>query len=300
MPPTTGYAGYPAMPAPPRPSAGAAPSGELSAYDAEYFRRMDAYLAEVTLGEQQAAGWEREKFRLQREDAERALVNARELAQLSAKTSRYGVDVASRDRQRELEQNMRQFEMNHGLELKKFGLDEKRVGLQHAQTATDYMASPDRWAQGANYLALSSRVLAGQGGAGTYGTAVAPRSNTESDFAVLASGGNPNATRGSAATAATSGGGAGSDARVKAITDLLKASPPSQTLGLDENDFAVLNASRAIMNLNLTPQQQASIDSNPEYRAILGSNLRNLGQNPDSWFKRQQQSGIGYGSARSA
>ncbi len=257
--------------------------------------KLDAYLADLQQAMQASSGWEREKYRLQLADGLEARKQARELAQMQDQTQRYGVDVGSRDRKQALQESIRQFDANHGLEIEK-------LGLQRAQTATEYLASPDRYAQAGNYLALSGRVLAGQPGAGTYGTAVQPRSNTESDFAVLASGGNPNAGRGSAVQAATSGGGggAGADARQKALKTVIGNYQPSSGVGLDENDYAVLNASRAIMNMNLTPQQQATINSNPEYTAILGSNLKNLGQNPASWLTRQRQSLPGQGSVRGA
>jgi hypothetical protein len=54
------------------------------------------------------------------------------------------------------------------------------------------------------------------------------------------------------------------------------------------------------MNMNLNPQQQATIGSNKEYQSILGSNMKNLGQNPDAWWQRQQQSLPGQRSARLA
>jgi hypothetical protein len=274
---------------------GMGPASSSSSFDDEYFRRMDAYIAQVQAAMAASAGWEREKFRRQLEDAVEARKQARELAMLQDQTQRYGIDVGSRDRMAQLAETVRQFDLNHGLEVQKLGLD-------RARTATDYMATPDRWAQAGNYLALSGRVLADQDGAGTYGSAVQPRPNTESDFAVLASGGNPNAGRGSAVEAATSGGGggAGADMRQKALKAVISDYQPSNGVGLDENDYAVLNASRAIMNMNLTPKQQQTINSNPEYRAILGSNLKNLGQNPDAWFKSQRQTLPGQQSARYA
>lgn len=211
-------------------------------------------------------------------------------------------DLKAQRQQRvdDLRERQRQFDLTHQLDQQRLGLETQRVGLDRARTATDYLATPDRWAQAGNYLALSGRVLAGQPGAGTYGSAVKPTPNTMSDFAVLASGGNPSSGRGSAADAAGAAGGSGGDARQKALKAVLGGYTPSNGVGLDENDFAVLNASRAIMNMNLTPQQQASINSNPEYKAILGSNMRNLGQNPDAWFASQRQTLPGQQSARLA
>lgn len=280
------------------PPGGWAPSGDpsssgsgLSAYDAEYFRRMDQYIATVAEAQAASAGFERTKLTAQLEDAKKARQNALAIARLSAETSRYGTDVGRQNLLDQLEQNQRQFDANHGLEMQK-------LGLSRADTATNFMATADRYAQAGNYLALSGRVLAGQPGVGSYGSAVQSRGNTEQDFNVLAGGGNPYAGRGDAMTAAGSGG-AGADARVKALKALNDV-PPSAGDGLDPNDFAVLRATAAIRGMRLTPQQQAAIGSSKEYQQILGSNLRNLGENPDAWFQRQRQRLPGQGAARSA
>lgn len=259
---------------------------------ATYVHAWDQQIATIKQAMQEASGFQRLQLQSQLEDAEKGRQNALRIARLNNETSRYGTDVQRRTAMAQLKENARQFDLRHGLDVQQLGLD-------RAKTATEYLATPDRWAQAGNYLALSGRVLAGQPGAGSYGTSVAPRPNTEQDFAVLQSGGNPYAGRGDAAAAA-GGTGAGADARTKALKAVISGYTPSNGVGLDANDYAVLNATRAIMGMNLTPQQQATIRSDPEYRAILGSNMRNLGQNPDSWWTRQQQSLPGQGRVGAA
>jgi hypothetical protein len=275
---------------------------DMSAEDAaEMVRRYDAYVEDLKQTADESSGFARMVALRQLDNAVKGREVQREIAQIQDRSSRYGVDVASRDRLRQLKEQARQFDANHGLELQKFA-------LQRAETATNFLATPDRFAQSGNFLALSGRVAANQAGAGTYGTAVQPRGNTMQDFAVLESGQNPYANRGSAVDAATGGGagstpaagGAGADARQKALKTIVSNYVPSQGVGLSPDDYAVLGASHAIMNMNLNPQQQATIGSNKEYQSILGSNMKNLGQNPDAWWQRQQQSLPGQRSARLA
>jgi hypothetical protein len=268
---------------------------------AEMVRRYDAYVEDLKRTADESSGFARMVALRQLDDAVKGREVQREIADIQARSSRYGVDVTSRDRLRALKEEARQFDLKHGLEIEK-------VALQRAETATNFLATPDRYAQAGNFLALSGRVAANQPGGGTYGSAVAPRPNTMQDYAVLESGQNPYANRGSAVDAATGGGagatpaagGAGADARQKALKAIISGYTPSQGVGVDQNDWAVLGASHAIMNMNLNPQQQATIGSNKEYQAILGSNMKNLGANPDSWWQKQQQSLPGQGSARLA
>lgn len=253
---------------------------------AAYVQAWNQKVAKILATAKASSGWEREKLLAQYEDAKKGRDNALEIARLNNTTSSQNVLA-------QLKEQGRQFDLRHGLETQQLGLD-------RAKTATDFLATPDRYAQAGNYLALSGRVLAGQPGAGAYGRDVAPRANTEQDFAVLQSGGNPYANRGDASAAAAGGGGAGGDARQKALKAVISGYQPSNGVGLDPNDYAVLNASRAIMNMNLTPQQQATVNSNSEYKGILGSNLRNLGQDPNAWWQRQQQALPGQGRASAA
>jgi hypothetical protein len=266
---------------------------DMSSEDAaEMVRRYDAYVEDLKRTADESSGFARMVALRQLDDAVKGREVQREIADIQARSSRYGVDVTSRDRLRALKEDARQFDLKHGLEM-------ERLGLQRAETATNFLATPDRYAQAGNFLALSGRVAANQPGGGTYGSAVAPRPNTMGDYAVLEGGGNPYANRGDA-TAAAGGAGAGADARQKALKAIVSGYQPSQGVGLDQNDYAVLGASQAIMNMNLNPQQQATIGSNKEYQSILGSNMKNLGQDPNAWWQKQQQSLPGQGSAKLA
>lgn len=247
--------------------------------------KWDRYMATIARAMQASAGWEREKLRQQYEDAARARDNARELEQIRDKTQRYGIDVASRDRKRQLEQEQRQFEANHGLEL-------QRLGLQRAQTATDYLSTPDRFVQAGDFLDLSGRVISGGGYAAPSGT---PQMKTMSDYASLEGGGNPGHQVGSSQV-----GGNPNDPRVKALKTLIDAAPPSSEPGLDHNGWAVLNAAKSIYSMNLSPQQQALIRGNKQYQQMLGSAGRRLGYNADDWWQQQQQSLPGQGAGNAA
>lgn len=262
------------------------PDGSINV---EAYNRSIAVLQDLM---RQTSGLQRRQIEAQLDDMVQARNNAMRIAEINDRTTRYGIDERTKVELAQLQQRQREFDATHAL-------DVQRLGLDRAKTATDFLSSPDRFAQAGNYLALSGRVLADQPGAGTYGSAVTPRGNTEADFAVLESGGNPYGSRGSAMQAATAGGGAGTDARVKALKALNDV-PVSDGPGMDANDYAVLKATAAIRGMNLTPQQQATINSDPEYTAILGSNLRRLGETPESWFKRQRQHLPGQQSARLA
>ena len=285
---------------PPRPTTSSGASGHpalrtVLAGSGKYSpEEIDAYiefLEEKARADMATTGQVDRALAAQINDAKKARQNAMAIARLSAETSRYGTDVGRQNMLDQLEQNQRQFEANHGLEIQK-------VGLQRAQTATDYLSTPDRYIQAGNYLNLSSRVLAGQPGSAPYGQAGTPQAKSMDDFAVLESGGIPGRQVDPAAVAAGAGGG--SDARVKALQAVMKASPPSTGDGLDANDFAVLSAARSIYGMNLNPQQQASFKANPEATAIHSSAGRRLGYNPDAWWSSQRRSLPGQGASNRA
>lgn len=251
------------------------------------------------------AGWEREKLEAQREDAQKALDNAYKIAQLQSDTQRYGYDQSRQTAIDQLKENARQFDKNHELE-------QQKVGLDYAKTATDYLSTPDKYFQGSNYLNMASRVFANQTGSSTVGKPVA---KTEQDFANLASGGTGQSSGGGTtysasssgstspsqvATNAASAGGSGSDARVKALKSVIDSVGVSTGSGLDSNDQAVLAAAQAIYSTNLNPGQYQTIANSPTNRGITRSAISRLGDNPDEWEARQRRNQIGAGSARAA
>jgi hypothetical protein len=274
---------------------------EYSDEDAQaYITAYDQYIGRLDQMWQQSSGLQRKQIEAQISDAQKARENEMTLGRLQADTSRYGVDERRKTEIDQLLENRRQFDASHALEMEKLGIDRERLGLDRAKTATDFLSSPDRFAQGAAFLDLSGRVLADQPGAGTYGRDVTPRPNTMADFSVLESGGDPYANRGSAMPGSGAGASSGADARVKALKAAIDAAPPSSGPGMTGNDYAVMNVARSLYSMNLNPQQQAAIGSSKEYQSILGSEGRALGRNPEDWWQRQQQSLPGQGSARLA
>ncbi len=245
----------------------------------------DAYIAKQTKAWETASGLQKRQIEAQIEDARKGRENAMKIAKLQDQTSRYGIDQRTASEMRSLKENQRQFDLNHG--------------LNRAKAFTDYASSPDRFVQAGRFLNLTSRVLAGQPGTGGNPNVGTPQAKTMADFdAITGGGGSAGRTvdTGSAAAA----GGAGSDKRVAALSAVMKAAPPSNSEGLDGNDFAVLDAAKAIYGMNLTPQQQASLDASPESKAILGSAGANLGYSPEEWWKQQQRSRPGQQSVRQA
>lgn len=308
-----GQPGDPRMPvfSTAQPSSAAYSAAERAAERAEDARKWDQYVAQIQESLRASSGWQREQFAAQLADAEKGRQNAWRMAELQASTSRYGTDVGRQNLLSQLEQNQKQFEVRHDLE-------KQQLGLQRAQTATEYLSTPDRWIQAGQFLNLSGRVLAGQPGSSSYNDVGEPRMKTMEDFAVLERGGNPYANRGTGADPVNramgmsgdrmsaslpqmmAGSGAGADDRVKALTQVIKAVPPSDDDGLNDTDFAVLNVARSLYRKNLTPQQQASINSSPEYKGMLGSAGRRLGYNPNEWWAQQRRNLPGQMSPRSA
>lgn len=263
----------------------------------QWVAAYDANINRLTQVWQQSSGIQRQQIEAQIEDMKRGRDNAMEIAKLQNDTQRYGYDQQRQNQIEQLKENQRQFDATHALELQRYGLDVEKLGLSRAQTATDYLSTTDRFAQAADFLNLSGRVMAGQAGVGA-GSGIAPQMKTMSDYETLEAGGTPG--RQASAMQVAGGPGAGADARIKALKTVMDANPPSGGLGYDDNDHAVLNVARAIYGLNLTPQQQASINASPDNKAILGSEIRRLGGSPDEWWAKQRRGLPSQQSARLA
>lgn len=275
-------------------------------YENTEVARWDQYIATIQASMAASAGWAREQERLKYEDAKKGRDLQWKIAQLQSS----GAD----DRLlMQLKEQGRQFDANHGIEMEKLGLSREqfgftkeiergrlglerdRLGVSRAQTATEYLSTPDRFMQSADFLNMSGRYFANQPGVTPYGQSGTPTPKTEADFAVLESGGNPNAGRGSAVAAAGEGG-AGGDARLKALTSILKAVPPSEGTGLDENDYAVLQAAKALYSTNLRPGTYERM--RPGQQAIMESAGRRLGYDVNDWRADNTRNGVGQGSVR--
>lgn len=276
--------------------------GDWSDEDAQaWVKSYDQYIGTLTQAWQQSSGLQRKQIESQIADAKKGRDVQMKIAQLQAKTSRYGTDQQTETELARLKENARQFDATHGLEMQK-------LGLTRAQTATDYLSTPDRYVQAADFLNLSGRVLAGQEGSAP-GSGATPQAKTMADFDALTAGGNPGRQVDPVAAAAgyTNGGagptaatGTGADARVKALRGIIDAAPPSDEPGLDNNAYHVLNAAKAIYSMNLTPQQQASLRSDDQSLKVFNSAGSRLGENPDAWWQRQQATLPGQRSVRAA
>ncbi len=161
---------------------------------AEYASDWDQYVGQIQQALQASSGLEREKLEAQMKDAAAGRANAYKIAQLQADTSRYGIDMQRKTALDQLKAHARPFDMNHAFEKEKFA---KTFGLSYAEKATDYLSTPDRFAQGMDFRAMADRALQGMGPQ-PYGTGVQFQPKTEQDFAVLASYGMGNTPASSA------------------------------------------------------------------------------------------------------
>jgi hypothetical protein len=267
------------------------------------------------------SGLERRKLEAQIKDAEEGRRNAMNIARLQSQTSRYGTDKQFEATMAGLKQRAHEFEQTHALELKKFGLN-------YAQVATEYLSTPDRYFQAGDFMNMAGRVFANQPGVAPLGATGTPTPKNEPDFAVLANGGNPlnpgsapgptqtgTAPRPAAAPGPTAaaagasaapasapvsaqGSGAGTDERVKAMTAVLKATPPSGVQGLNDTDYSVLQAIKHIAELPQRPGVLANM--RPGQQKMLTSGLSRLGYYAPDWWEDQKRTLPGQGNVRAA
>lgn len=195
--------------------------------------KWDEYIATIKAALAASSGWNERQLAAQLADAEKARANAMEIARLNAQTSRYGTNVNAMVQLRQLEQQQRQFEANHGLEI--------------AKAYTQYASTPDlMWAHRDFTSALAN---VGQGRSPqSVASQPAPRAKTWQDFAALAGyGGNSAVAAGAGGgqaqmMAGGAGGAGGADPRLKAMKAIGDAIPPSDTPGNDDQDWAAINA----------------------------------------------------------
>jgi hypothetical protein len=267
-----------------------------------------AYGDKITEMMQASAGWEREKLAAQREDAAKGLANAMSIARLQSETSRYGIDAQRATAMANLKENARQFDLTHELDMKKFG-------LSYAQSYSDYVLTPDRYAAGADFVNMASRMISGQGGPAPYGSTGDFHAKTPEDFASLAN--NPGSAEAPPASApaagassvanpglsqtaqnAAVGAGAGADARVKAMKAMIDAVPPSEGAGMNDNDYAVMAAARALYSTNLQPGSLEKM--RPDQRAIYSSFVKRSGRDWKDYLADYQRGGVGQGRSSAA
>lgn len=271
--------------------------------------QYDAYINKMTQFWQASTGFEKLKMEAQIKDAAEGRKNAIALEKMRGETSRYGIDSVRETAMAELAENARQYDLRHGLDVQKLGIDTANI-------ATEYMSSPDRYFQSADFLGMAGRALgkttAGPRAPQPYGSYGQPTPKTEADWQAFSAGLTPGTATGSptgyhAATpttagvpgvvSAAAGTGAGSDARAKALKAMIDAVPPSQGMGLDDNDAAVLQAAKAMYSTNLKPGTYEAM--RPGQRGIMESAGKRLGYDTDDWLASYQRGGIGQAGVRS-
>lgn len=272
--------------------------------------KWDQYLAQIQQALAASSGWERTKLEAQMQDAKKARDSAYKLAQLQASTSRYGVDQNTKVQMAQLEQNMRQFEASHGLEIKKFGLSQ-------AEAYTKFASTPDmRWSA-ADFDNAVQRVGLGQGVAPISTNPNQPQAKTWADFAALSgfdqlpavqagqTGYQPAET--SSRSVMPVGGGAGAttdmngdgipDPRIKATRAIVDALPPSGTPGNNDQDWAALNAIRNLYSAGKPGSLEAL---GPARRKIAQAGMARLGYDPNLVEEDYQRGLPGQQSVRRA
>lgn len=256
---------------------------------------------------QQTSGVQRRQIEAQIEDLKRGRDNAMEIARLQAQTSRYGTDQQTQTRMAELRQNQAQFDQTHALDLQRFGLDTQRFGLDVAKAYTDYAATPDLTFQRGDLMEGLERAGVGLG-MSPYGSTGTPQQKTWADFAALSGFSTPavqanqsTQQAGAGAPGAPSGGqGEGQqdkDPRVGAAMGILKALPMSEGDGLDQSDFAALNAVRNVISARRPGTLQKF---RPGQRSAFFSGAKKLGYYAPDLEADMIRSGIGQRSSRLA
>lgn len=231
----------------------------------------------------QASGWEKIKLQAQREDALKALENAKAIAQIQADTSRYGTDQTRQQQMAELQEKQRQFDASHG--------------LAYADAYAKYASTPDMmWALN------DFKGAVGAASNGGYQTPIAgrtaPHAKTYEDFAALTGYGQGMARGGGGGGANGAGGSAaGTDDRLKAMRAVAQAIPPSETSGHDDQDWAALNA---IKQLYFAGRPGSVERLGAERRKIAQAGIARLGYDPRLVEEEYRRGLPGQGSARSA
>ncbi len=228
----------------------------------------DTEIGAIQSALQEAAGAEdayRQKaLDAQMKSAAAARENAMKIAQLQAKTQRYGIDVAAKTELENRLERAREFDASHGLEI--------------AKAYTAFSSTPDLMFARNDFVNALGRV--GQGNLPAPAMSQGqPHAQTWEDFAAIAQ------YNGSRVPGAPQGGGAapqqqqgqGKDPRVAAASSIMKAIPPSETPGADGQDWAALEAIRQLY----TAGQPGSVErlGKPRQKIALAG-LARMGYDP--------------------
>lgn len=262
-----------------------------------------------------SSGFERLKLQSQLDDAKAARANALKIAQLQADNSRYGYDLSRQTALDQLQENARQFDARHAL-------DVRNADLSEAQLIAQQRSQPNRLFQTMDLEQALGRIrngfrattmpmttgIAAIDGLSTDYTANPYLANPYLKDSGAGGGGGsvtPTASAPVTTNAAPASGGAaptsaGADPRLSAANAVLKALPPSATEGLDPTGVAALNA---VYHLYAAPLQPGTLQSlSPTQKAGLQSGAERLqqytGKSYDDLMADYYKSAPGMGSVR--
>lgn len=235
---------------------------------AQAVKAYDAYIATLTQALQESSGLQRRQIESQIEDAKIARQNAMQIAQLQAETSRYGTDVQRQTRLDELRQNQRQFDATHGLDV--------------AKAYTEYAKTPDMMFARNDFMNAMGRVGQGLGPRNVMSQGT-PQAKSWQDFAALAGYSTPTVQAGQSQGGGGGGmapqgpSGGGTDQRQKAVQEVMKAMPPSDSAGNDGQDWEALNAIRSLY----AARRPGSVERlGKDRQAIANAGLARMGYDP--------------------
>ncbi len=235
---------------------------------AQAVKAYDAYIATLTQAWQESSGLQRKQIEAQIEDAKIARQNAMQIAQLQAETSRYGTDVQRQTRLDELRQNQRQFDATHGLDV--------------AKAYTEYAKTPDMMFARNDFMSAMGRVGQGLGPRNVMSQGT-PQAKTWQDFAALSGYNTPTVQAGQSQGGGGGGmapqgpSGGGTDQRQKAVQEVMKAMPPSDSAGNDGQDWEALNAIRSLY----AARRPGSVERlGKDRQAIANAGLARMGYDP--------------------
>jgi len=244
--------------------------------------QWDQYVNAIKAALAASSGFQRMQLQAQLDDAEKGRANAYKIAQLSAETSRYGVDVNARLRMAELKQQQAQFEATHGLDL--------------AKAYTQFASTPDMMFARNDFINALGRV--GQGGfPQDVTTEGQPHAKTWEDFQAIANLGTGKGGGGGGGGGGAAAGGGTADPRMTAANAVMKAIPPSDGAGHDDQDWAALSAIQALYSAG-KPGSVARLGAARGKIALAG--LARLGYDPATVLEDYTRAGVGQQSSRLA
>jgi len=234
----------------------------------------DQYIARLTQAWQESSGLQRKQIEAQIDDAKKARENALAIAQMQDATSRYGTDTSRDLRLAELTQNQRQFDATHALDMHRYGLDV-------AKAYTEYSRTPDMMFARNDFMNAMGRVGQGLGPRNVMSQGT-PQAKSWQDFAALAGYSTPTVQAGQSqggggGMAPQGPTGGGTDQRQKAVQEVMKAMPPSDSAGNDGQDWEALNAIRSLY----AARRPGSVERlGKDRQAIANAGLARMGYDP--------------------